>query len=696
MPSYNLPHFPFIASPSPSPPSSSPPQIHAPKPVRPAFVPLPIPPTTAAAAAAEEEGRPSSPGKRRRRRRDSEGFEEGGAKTGRRVEIVAVGSAGAVSEKENRPVVGQLPDTPPATPTLEQQAVAEEHSRRSGGRHARSPSEGHSRHRSYGQHHRRSSSVSSISFSAPPFQHRPSSPTPGRVAPPPPHPVHLLAVRLRRAPPHSSPLARSVVTAPPPGEEPRGRSPSPNAAVTAAGGHRPPRPPLSRRYSRPYHLAHRSARSSVQQNSLPSHLTPAFSPLFPSILPEADPSPSASTSSAAATSPSDALFAEYSVLHTLHRRLSTRLSLARGNALGERAGLGGLKAGREMFLWAACVRAVETEERRRRVWSGEERGWVPEVARPEGAHKHRVLGGWEGGGVGAAPLGGLPGEASFGGRGGGRGGRSLVHFDASSNVPPPSPPDDPLPGSPQYEEQQQRHRERPAKHHRRLSSLSLPSFGPLPSFGSLPSLKRSVSLPAPSPSPSAEPPVHEPHPFLLRRSLSDPSASASTARSSSGYGFAPQDEDDLPLTIRARLPRVVEKAVLRPEACQASSSSSLSPSSPSAAPSTEKPRSSLDALFASDFPSSYSSTALSLPSPPPLRPSSLLPRSSLRLPPFPRTIPLAPPSHEKRSLLPSHLVLNLGAGRAGGRSGRGLEDWSRGCGVGGYSLGMGAAAVAVV
>ncbi|GAA5994289.1 uncharacterized protein JCM10292_001978 [Rhodotorula paludigena] len=165
-------------------------------------------------------------------------------------------------------------------------------------------------------------------------------------------PIHRVPVRSYSEPIRPSPLApRASLSAHRTSR--RGRSPTVHSLSPSAPLSYPPRPalaPLSRRYTRPASHAHLSLRSPVQERSVPHF---SRTPLL--------------ASRGAAQAQSDGaeaqrrLLVESLVLAALERRLGERLVRARSAAVGDKAGLGGLKAGREMWLWCAVKRCRERE-----------------------------------------------------------------------------------------------------------------------------------------------------------------------------------------------------------------------------------------------------------------------------------------------------------------------------------------------
>ncbi|GAA5929732.1 hypothetical protein JCM10213_002770 [Rhodosporidiobolus nylandii] len=423
--------------------------------------------------------------------------------------------------------------------------------------------------------------MSTVSFASPPIAPQQRHTHPSAV------PLHPFLIAQRRFTPlRPSPLSPHAPSSP------RGRS--------SHFPHARPRAPLSRRYTRPLAESYLTSRAPVQVGSVPRFSTPL--PFFSSNPPDTQ----------------QRLF-ESLVFLILTRRLAEKLQKMAMHQLGERAGLGGLRAGREMLIWAACVRMRREEERRERAPFCV---IVPPLERPGLAHA-----GGAGGSPSARPLEGLPAlealvrpqEGVLAQRERGKRGHSRGYSMPVSPplTPPPTPPPE-VPSKP--------------SHKRRLSSLTLPS---------LPSLRRSTSTPAPSPPPTAL--FTFDRPSLPRRSHSE-------LGPSSGYGFAKSAEGDLPLSLRTLLPRSVERAVLRP----APTSSSPPPSPP--------------------LPPPASSEGFYPPSPSPFALDPFARRASLPLPATPRQIPLAPESMQR--ILPSGLVIfTSAAGSEGGRSGRGLEDW---------------------
>ncbi|GAA5931253.1 hypothetical protein JCM1841_000875 [Sporobolomyces salmonicolor] len=156
-------------------------------------------------------------------------------------------------------------------------------------------------------------------------------------------------------------------------------SPLRPSSPTPASPGLPPRP-LSRRYSRPASMSLLSSRSPLQQHSIPS-----FSISHPSL-------PSSSSSFSRTSHPLHATLVEDLLLRTLERRLRDKLQGSKKTAVGERAGLGGLRAGREMWIWSA-VRRVRVRESERRSEEVRRAGRVrfDETAlaqRPGGAGEH--------------------------------------------------------------------------------------------------------------------------------------------------------------------------------------------------------------------------------------------------------------------------------------------------------------------
>ncbi|GAA5990981.1 hypothetical protein JCM11641_007726 [Rhodosporidiobolus odoratus] len=669
MPSYNLPSFPLLSTSSstatspessaPIPASSTRP-MHAPIPIRAAFVPIPVPQHRECTGCEQGGERPRSPQQKRERKALKEIQMQiqvaQSEKKARKVDELKQGRMERAKRRdeerseEEEEDEGAGPDTPTASPDVSRSGSGLGRSRgrsgsSSGGNHTRAPSEGASRRlhshspQKHPQPHRRSSSLSTISFASPPSplhsasQYSPTpSPTQAKI-----HPF-IIAQRCF-APLRSSPLSPS------PPAPPRGRSPSPSTPCH-------PRPPLSRRYTRPLAAAALSSRIPAQQGSFPRFSSSPLSFFTPS---------SSSSCSSSTSSDSQKKLLESLILRTLIQRLSDKLVKASLHSLGgEKAGLGGLKAGREMAIWAVCVRV--REEERRRVLAPF-CVVVPEVERLGEA---RVGAGKEIPNA-PAPLDGLPGEEFFAvvqklkeGRNGTGKGREREkgrgHSREYSSPLPPSPPTTPPPPS----------HGKPS-HSRRLSSLSLPSLV----SGALPSLRRSLSSPSPSSS----------SPALSPTSITGESRPAPPRRSYSlvTFDYTKEREDDLPLSIRSLLPSQPGAVVLRPMTTAPTPSSSTPSMSPTSLSFNNNNNSNSDddddPPFYPPSPSSFS----------PRRPVTTLHR---RLPTYPPTIPLAPPQNSDRrtSLVPSEFTLRtptcLSPGivekeRGTRRSGRGLEDWSK-------------------
>ncbi|KAK4334416.1 hypothetical protein RTBOTA2_003164, partial [Rhodotorula toruloides] len=190
-------------------------------------------------------------------------------------------------------------------------------------------------------------------------------PTLSPVSPPPspPPPLPAPPSKPTTAPSLPSPLAPVPSSSTP---SRRGRSPSIRRSSSSPSLPSPaPRPyPLSRRYTRSASLSHLSSRSPVQDRSIPQLSHSSF--LDPPA--HSDSSTRADASRTPSPTPQQQLF-ESLVCATLERRLADRIAKASGQSdggkkLAEKAGLMGLRAGREMILWGAIRRVREAEQRR--------------------------------------------------------------------------------------------------------------------------------------------------------------------------------------------------------------------------------------------------------------------------------------------------------------------------------------------
>ncbi|CDR43635.1 hypothetical protein NBRC10512_003346 [Rhodotorula toruloides] len=211
--------------------------------------------------------------------------------------------------------------------------------------------------------HQRSSSDGAVLRTLTPL------PTFAPVSPPPSPPLPLPAPSSKptTAPSLPSPLAPlpSSFTPARRGRSPSIRRSSSSPSLPGSSASPAPRPyPLSRRYTRSASLSHLSSRSPVQDRSIPqlSH----SSLLDPTV--RSDSSTGPELSRTPSPTPQQQLF-ESLVCATLERRLADRLAKASGQAdggkkLAEKAGLMGLRAGREMILWGAIRRVREAEQRR--------------------------------------------------------------------------------------------------------------------------------------------------------------------------------------------------------------------------------------------------------------------------------------------------------------------------------------------
>ncbi|GAA6054027.1 hypothetical protein NBRC10513_002871 [Rhodotorula toruloides] len=207
--------------------------------------------------------------------------------------------------------------------------------------------------------HQRSSSDGAVLRTLTPL------PTLSPVSPPPspPPPLPAPPSKPTTAPSLPSPLAPVPSSSTP---SRRGRSPSIRRSSSSPSLPSPaPRPyPLSRRYTRSASLSHLSSRSPVQDRSIPQLSHSSF--LDPPA--HSDSSTRADASRTPSPTPQQQLF-ESLVCATLERRLADRIAKASGQSdggkkLAEKAGLMGLRAGREMILWGAIRRVREAEQRR--------------------------------------------------------------------------------------------------------------------------------------------------------------------------------------------------------------------------------------------------------------------------------------------------------------------------------------------
>ncbi|GAA5960038.1 hypothetical protein JCM21900_004029 [Sporobolomyces salmonicolor] len=404
-----------------------------------------------------------------------------------------------------------------------------------------------------------------------------------------------------------------------------------------------PHRPLSRRYSRPASMSLLSSRSPVQQHSIPS-----FSISHPSL-------PSSSSSFSRTSHPLHATLFEDLLLRTLERRLRDKLQGSKKTAVGERAGLGGLRAGREMWIWSAVrrVRVRESEEVRR---AGRVRFDETALAqRPGGAGEHarsRSIGHGYGHQRSQAPD--SPRLLHQ---------RSYLHSPAATSKPLPSPT--PPPALP--------------------LKLPLPPFSPgsalnddeapLDTLRQLIHARRSRLFPLPRASPG----------FVAEEAGKKRGSAGAMKRSMSDRGvLEPNDGGGAgkKLALEVELPASPAPAFLRP--LPASASTQLVP--PSATP---PPQWLVDRLFATTSPKLSSCYVSRRPAPPqPLPPSSPPERTS------PSSRPAAPQSASAFAPLPrrperiasavdlSCLSVAVAAGAAAGRpgmkrkrSGKGIQAW---------------------